>query len=123
MSSSPPSIQGDASRPGRLLASARRRAGLTQGELALRLGISQASVAQLERPGSNPRVATLDRALRAVGAELAISAHPRVPAIDESLIRQQLDLAPTERLQSLEVMYSQARELALAGAASRGELA
>jgi hypothetical protein len=77
----------------------------------------------MERPGSNPRVATLDRALRAVGAELAIAAHPRVSAVDESLIRQQLDLAPAARLQSLEIMYGQARELALAGAASRGELA
>jgi transcriptional regulator with XRE-family HTH domain len=116
-------IRGDASRPGSLVAEARRSAGLTQSELAGRLGVSQAAVAQLERPDSNPRLATLDRALRALGAELTISARPRLPSIDESLIRQQLDLTPRERLQSLEAMYGQARELALAGAASRGELA
>jgi transcriptional regulator with XRE-family HTH domain len=122
-SSAPSSIRGDASRPGRLLAAARQRAGLTQGQLARRLGISQAAVAQLEQPDSNPRIATLDRALRAVGAELVISARPRVPSLDESLIRLQLDLTPAERLQGLEAMYGQARALALAGAASRGELA
>ena len=43
---------GDVSRPGRLLAHARRDAGLTQAELARRLGISQAAVAQLEQPDS-----------------------------------------------------------------------
>jgi transcriptional regulator with XRE-family HTH domain len=115
--------RGEASQPGRLLAGARRRAGLTQADLARRLGISQAAVARLERPESNPRVATLDRALRATGAELIMSAHPREPSIDESLIRQQLALTAAQRLHNLEVTYAQARELALAGASSRGELA
>jgi transcriptional regulator with XRE-family HTH domain len=119
----PTSIRGSASRPGRLLAEARRRAGLTQTDLAGRLAISQAAVAQLERPGSNPRLATLDRALRAAGAELVISTRPRRPSVDESLIRQQLELTPAQRLEALEVMYQQGRELTRAGAMSRGELA
>jgi transcriptional regulator with XRE-family HTH domain len=122
-SPAPPAIRGEASRPGRLLADARLRGGLTQSDLAQRLAISQAAVAQLERPESNPRIATLDRALRAAGAELVISARARVPSVDESLIRQQLALTPTQRLHGLEVMYRQARELARAGATSRGELA
>ncbi len=116
-------IRGEAARPGSLLSDARRAAGLTQADLAQRLGISQASIAQLERPGSNPRIATLQRALRAAGAELAISAHPRESSIDESLVRRQLALTPTERLRGLEAMYLEARELARAGAMSRGELA
>jgi transcriptional regulator with XRE-family HTH domain len=115
--------RGETSRPGRLLADARRRAGLTQADLARRLGISQAAVARFEQPESNPRIATLDRALRAAGAELIISARPREPSIDESLVRQQLALTAAQRLHNLEVMYEQARELALAGATSRGELA
>jgi transcriptional regulator with XRE-family HTH domain len=115
--------RGEASRPGRLLADARRRAGLTQAALARRLAISQAAVARLEQPDSNPRIATLDRALRAAGAELMISAPPREQSIDETLIRQQLALTPTQRLRNLEVMYEQGRALALAGATSRGELA
>jgi transcriptional regulator with XRE-family HTH domain len=106
-----------------LLADARRRAGLTQADLAQRLSISQAAVAQLEQPGSNPRIATLDRALRAAGAELVIAARPREPSVDESLIRQQLALTPAQRLRALEDTFEQARELARAGERSRGELA
>ena len=116
-------IHGDVSRPGLLLSDARQRAGLTQADLAQRLAVTQAAVAQLERPGSNPRIATLERALRAAGAELVIGARPRRSSVDESLIRQQLALTPTQRLRGLEGMYVQARELSRAGAASRGELA
>ena len=123
MSGSATATRGDASRPGRLLADARRRAGLTQAELAERLGLSQAAIARLEQPESNPRIATLDRALRATGAELIISAFPREPSVDESLVRQQLALTAVQRLGNLELLYEQARALALAGATSRGELA
>jgi transcriptional regulator with XRE-family HTH domain len=115
-------IRGEASQPGRLLARARLLAGLTQADLGQLLRISQASVAQLERPGSNPRIATLDRALRAAGVELVISADPHEPSVDESLIRQQLALTPAQRLNGLEVMYREARELSEAGASGRGEL-
>jgi transcriptional regulator with XRE-family HTH domain len=125
MSSPPPQkpISGRPSRPGGLLADARRNAGLTQAELARTLAISQASVAQLEQPQANPRIATLERALRAAGAELIISARPRESSVDESLVRQQLALSPTQRLHDLEAIYREARELARAGEASRGELA
>ena len=116
-----PGTSDAASRPGTLLANARRRAGLTQTGLARRLAISQAAVARLERPDSNPRLATLDRALRAAGAELVIAARQHEPTVDESLIRRQLALTPEERLRGLEAIYEQARELTRAGAASRGE--
>ncbi len=109
--------------PGPLLAQARQAAGLTQAGLALRLGQSQAAVAQLERPSSNPRVETLQRALRAAGAELVMSVRRRDQSLDESLIRRQLALTAEQRLASLEVAYEQARELARAGAIARGELA
>jgi transcriptional regulator with XRE-family HTH domain len=117
------STGGSAARPGRLLAEARRRAGLTQTELAARLLISQAAVAQLERADSNPRLATLDRALRAAGAELILTTRPRPPGVDEGLIRQQLDLSPAGRLRGLEAMYEQARKLTTAGELHRGRLA
>jgi transcriptional regulator with XRE-family HTH domain len=117
------SARGSASLPGKLLADARRRAGLTQAELANRLTISQAAVAQLERADSNPRLATLDRALRAAGVELVLMTRPRQPTVDEGLIRQQLELGPAERLRGLETMYEQARKLTTAGEMRRGELA
>jgi transcriptional regulator with XRE-family HTH domain len=109
--------------PGKLLANARRRAGLTQAALAKRLAISQAAVAQLERGDANPRLATLDRALRATGVELVLGTRPRHPDVDEGLIRQQLELAPAQRLRGLEAMYEQARKLTAAGEMHRGELA
>jgi transcriptional regulator with XRE-family HTH domain len=116
------SAQSPASLPGKLLADARRRAGLTQADLAKRLAISQAAVAQLERADSNPRLATLDRALRAAGFELVVTTRPRQSGVDESLIRRQLELEPTERVHDLEAMYEQARKLAAAGEKHRGEL-
>src|SRR5271166_76080 len=119
---SPISTRGSSSLPGKLLADARRRAGLTQADLAMRLTISQAAVAQLERADSNPRLATLDRALRAAGVELVVATRPRRPTVDESLVRRQLEIEPAERLHGLEVMYEEARKLTLTGEMSRGEL-
>jgi transcriptional regulator with XRE-family HTH domain len=106
-----------------LLKNARRQAGLTQAGLARRMGVSQAAVAKLERPGANPTVDTLDAALWAAGHSLVLEAPVRRPGVDESLIRQHLELSPGERLRGIETMYAEARALALAGARSRGERA
>jgi transcriptional regulator with XRE-family HTH domain len=104
-----------------LLRDARRRAGLTQIDLARRLGVSQAAVAKLESPRANPTVDTLQKALWATGHRLALEAPARSPGVDESLIRQQLELSPAERIRGIESMYTQMRQLAEAGARSRGE--
>lgn len=104
-----------------LLRDARRRAGLTQADLARRLGVSQAAVAKLESSRANPTVDTLDQALWATGHRLTLDAPAQHPGVDESLIRQHLELSPAERIRGIETMYVQARELALAGARSRGE--
>ncbi len=55
-----------------LLKQARRQAGITQTQLALRLGVSQAAVAKLERPDANPTIATLTEALRMTGHRLTL---------------------------------------------------
>lgn len=52
---------------------ARQRAGLTQGDLAEAAGVSQQAVAKLERNGSNPTIATLEKVARAVGGRLAVT--------------------------------------------------
>jgi transcriptional regulator with XRE-family HTH domain len=64
-----------------LLKDARRRAGLTQADLARRLGVSQAAVARLESPRANPTVDTLDKALWATGHRLALDAQARELAL------------------------------------------
>jgi transcriptional regulator with XRE-family HTH domain len=106
-----------------LIRDSRRAAGLTQAELARRLGTTQSGIARLERIGSNPTVETLDRALNATGHRLALSAKPAKSSVDETLVASQLLTTPTERLESFESAYAGARELALAGARARGELA
>jgi transcriptional regulator with XRE-family HTH domain len=84
--------------PGTLIREARQEAGLTQAELAARLGTTQSAIARLERPDSNPRVATLEAALRAAGRRLDVSAPARPPEVDEDQIREFLKLTPTERI-------------------------
>jgi transcriptional regulator with XRE-family HTH domain len=111
------------SEPSSLLKNARREAGLTQAELARRLGVSQAAVAKLERPGANPTIATLDDALRETGRRLVLATEPVRPGIDETLVIEQLWLSPAQRLAQLESMYVTGRELSLAGERFRGEVA
>jgi transcriptional regulator with XRE-family HTH domain len=106
-----------------LLRDARGRAGLTQAELARRLGISQAAVAKLERPTANPTIATLEAALRGAGRQLVLGTEPLKRGIDETLVFEQLRLSPEQRLAQLERMYEWGRELTLAGAKARGERA
>jgi transcriptional regulator with XRE-family HTH domain len=82
----------------RLLATTRREVGLTQAELARRLGTTQSAIARLERRGSNPTVATLDGALRAMGRRLELASAERPPNIDETLLVSNLRRTPAERL-------------------------
>jgi transcriptional regulator with XRE-family HTH domain len=104
-----------------LIRKARTDARLSQADLARRLGVSQAAIAKLERVGSNPTVGTLDSVLWATGHHLTLTAPTRRPGVDESLIRQQLELSPAERLRGIETMYTEARALALAAARNRDE--
>lgn len=56
----------------RTLRAARRRADLSQAELASRTGTSQAAVSAYESSAKQPTVATLDRLLAATGARLTV---------------------------------------------------
>jgi transcriptional regulator with XRE-family HTH domain len=102
--------------PDALLRQARASAGLTQAEVARRMGTSQPVVARLERPGSNPRFATLERALRATGHGLEALSQAASP-VDETQIQERLRLAPAERLAAFRA--SQRNVLALTGKARR----
>jgi DNA-binding XRE family transcriptional regulator len=63
--------------PGYLLRTAREEAGLTQTQLAERLGITQQAVARAERWGSNPTVDLMSRWSRACGRGFEIRLLPR----------------------------------------------
>jgi ribosome-binding protein aMBF1 (putative translation factor) len=51
---------------------ARKRAGLSQAELARRAGLSQPAVARLEDPDHNPTLDTLERVAAALGTRLEV---------------------------------------------------
>src|ERR1039458_4917098 len=57
---------------GSAVRAARRRAGVSQAELAERAGTSQPSIARLEKGQVSPTVITLDRIARALGSDLVI---------------------------------------------------
>lgn len=106
-----------------LIRDARREAGLTQASLASRMGVPQSVIARLERPGSNPTWDTVSRALDACGQQITVHERPAASSIDETLVAAHLRIPPGERIKLLTTSYAATREIALAGARSRGELA
>jgi transcriptional regulator with XRE-family HTH domain len=110
-------------RSDQLIRDARRSCGLTQAELAKRLGTTQSAIARLEAEGANPRLRTLTRALEACDRAIVLESRPRRSSIDETLVAGRLRLTPEQRIKSFERSYANVREFALAGARSRGELA
>ena len=97
--------------PSLLLREARRSAGMTQVELAERLGVTQGAIAQLEQSGSNPTFARLDAALRATGNRLVLTIEDHQPNVDETLIARNLRISPAERLPAFEDAHRELEEL------------
>jgi transcriptional regulator with XRE-family HTH domain len=89
--------------PATLLKQARHDAGVTQHQLAMRLGSSQPVVARLERPEANPRWDTLTRALRELGYGIElIRLNDAGPKLDLEQLRERLAMTPAERLRTFQ---------------------
>ena len=99
-----------------LIIEARKRAGLTQAELAKRMGTYQSVVARWETGRTNPDFATVTRAVRTAGFDLSVSLHP-ADDHDLALIRRELRLLPHQRLSS---MVEAVRALSAMEVASHG---
>jgi predicted transcriptional regulator len=83
---------------GSTLRRARRRARLSQRALARQTSVAQPTIARIEMGHEDPRIATLERLLRACGEELR--AQPlRGEGIDRTQIRELLRLTPRQRLE------------------------
>jgi predicted transcriptional regulator len=81
----------------RALRYARRRAGLSQRELAQRSGVPQSTVGRIESGAVDPRISTLDRLLRTCEFDLEVEPLLGI-GVDRSQIREMLGLSPSERL-------------------------
>lgn len=104
---------------GELLRDVRRRHGLTQAQLAARARTSQAAISRIERRTVSPSVATLAELLDLMGEELTLDAQPIDYGIDRTLIRENLERTPEERLDFMVSFSNVVRELQAAARAVR----
>jgi hypothetical protein len=102
---------------GQLIAEARKRAHLTQAQLADRLGSHQSVVARWESGRTRPDFETVQRVVRAAGFELGVSVQRTDDGHDLALIRRQLRLPAHRRLSGL---VEAVNSLAGMAAATRG---
>ena len=97
-------------RAGDLVREARRRAGLTQVELAARVGTTQSAIARLESSATAASFESMQKAVRACGFRLDVMLEP----YDDSDIAQAealLALSVEERLERMAEGISFAEEL------------
>lgn len=97
-------------RAGTILREARTRAGLTQRELAARVGVPQPAVSRIERDHVSPRLETLDVLLRGCGLALDLVERPGL-GVDRTLIRERLRLSPIQRARLTAQEWNRTREL------------
>ena len=97
-----------------LVREARKRAGLTQRELAERAGTTQSSIARLESGRTRPAFDDVLRLLRLCGMDLDIMLVERDDS-DWCQAQQQLRLTPDQRVRRLEHVAAQMRELRESG--------
>ena len=87
---------------GRILRYARRRAGLTQRQLAERAQVAQPAIARIESGAISPRLATLLPLIEQTGFALELT--PRLgDGVDRTLIRSSLGRSPEDRIRAATV--------------------
>ena len=82
---------------GDVIRRARTRAGVSQAELARRLGTKQPVVARWETGARAPTLETVSRAVEACGLALDVAVIDRDPG-EEALLREWQGLTPAERV-------------------------
>jgi transcriptional regulator with XRE-family HTH domain len=83
---------------GALLKETRRRHGATQAQLAARARTSQAAISRIEREQISHTIETARELFDLLGEELQITSEPMNYGHDRTLLRDNLALAPAERL-------------------------
>jgi predicted transcriptional regulator len=80
------------------LRSARRRAGLSQRNLATRTGVPQSTIGRIESGATDPRVGTLTQLFHACGATLEVEKTLGL-GVDRTQLARLIAMSLTERLQ------------------------
>lgn len=98
---------------GELVREARKRAAITQRELAERAGTTQSAIARLESGRTRPAFEAVERMLRLCGFALHIQI---VPYDDSDLIqaRKLSKLSPQQRMDRLKALHREAQEMKVA---------
>ena|SRR5664279_4830429 len=107
--------------PGELIGAKRRRLGLSQRQLALRAGTTQAAVSRIERGSVSPTFTTLRGLMIAMGEEPVLEGRRLTGRWDETHMRSTLERAPEERLALALSWNRMAARLAAAGRAARAD--
>jgi transcriptional regulator with XRE-family HTH domain len=95
---------------GELVREARKRAGLTQAELAARAGTTQSAIARLESGRVSPALEQVERLLKLCGFMLVVEL---APYDDSDLVQAEANLrrAPQERVDRHDQLLQSVREL------------
>jgi transcriptional regulator with XRE-family HTH domain len=85
---------------GQFVAEARRRAGLSQAELALRVGTTQSAIARVERGRVSPSLEHITELVKACGFDLVVRLVP-YDAHDWTIVEANRRLTPEERVDKM----------------------
>ena len=106
--------------PAALLRDRRRAHGLSQAQLALRAGTTQAAISRLETGQVSPTFATLERLLGVMGEQAETTARRMAGDFDPAHLADLRSRPPAERLELALSWNRLAGEVARAGARARG---
>jgi transcriptional regulator with XRE-family HTH domain len=104
---------------GELVREARKRAGLTQAELAARASTTQSAIARLESGRTSPALEQVERLLQLCGFQLIIEL---APYDDSDIVQAEASLQrdPQARVAQMDAAWSFAHELRDAVKAAQG---
>lgn len=107
--------------PAELVVTTRRELGLSQRQLALRAGMTQAAVSRIERGKVSPSFTTLRELMVAMGRQPTLSATRLPTGWDAAHMRSTLARSPEERLRLALGWNRLAARLAAAGQSARSD--
>ena len=107
--------------PGKIIRERRHANGLTQEQLALRSGSTQAAVSRLERGELSPTFETFERLLFVMGEQASLTVSRGDADYDRSRLRALRQRPPSERFELALSWNRLAGEVARAGKKTRTE--